>query len=60
MSPRTGRPKVDNPKVVSICIRLDSETEAKLQAYCLRNNVSKGEAIRRGVHLLLAKEKQES
>nr|DAP98574.1 MAG TPA: Alginate and motility regulator [Caudoviricetes sp.] len=59
MSPRTGRPKVDNPKAVSICIRLDSETEAKLQAYCLRNNISKGEAIRRGVHLLLASEKQE-
>lgn len=60
MAPRTGRPKVDNPKSFSFSVRLDSETEAKLQEYCLRNEITKGEAVRRGVHLLLEKEKWKS
>nr|WP_276512869.1 hypothetical protein [Flavonifractor plautii] len=36
---------------------MDAETEKKLQEYCERHNISKGEAIRQGVHLLLATEK---
>ena len=31
MSPRTGRPKSDNPKDIRFCIRLDAETYAKLK-----------------------------
>lgn len=54
MSPRTGRPKVDNPKGVNLTIRLDSETEKKLRQYCESHNITRGEAIRRGIHLLLA------
>ena len=52
MSPRTGRPKVDKPKDIRYSIRLDVETEMKLQKYCKENNISKGEAIRRGIYLL--------
>jgi len=55
LSPRTGRPKAEKPKTVNYSIRLDVETEAKLQQYCKENNITKGEAIRRGIHLLLAK-----
>ena len=51
MSPRTGRPKVDNPKDVKLTIRLDLETEKKLQEYCNVHNISRGEAIRQGIHL---------
>ena len=57
MNPRTGRPKLDNPKKINYSVRLDAETEKKLQEYCERHNISKGEAIRQGVHLLLATEK---
>ena len=53
MSPRTGRPKSENPKTVNYTIRLDVETEKKLQEYCEKHNISRGEAIRRGVGLLL-------
>ena len=57
MSPRTGRPKVDNPKDVKLTIRLDLETEKKLQEYCNVHNISRGEAIRQGIHLLLQQKK---
>lgn len=57
MSPRTGRPKVENPKSISYSIRLDAETEMRLQAYCEKHGITKGNAIRKGIHLLLAQEK---
>ena len=57
MSPRTGRPKAENPKSIKYSIRLDDETEQKLKEYCEKNGITKGEAIRRGIHLLLAEEK---
>ena len=57
MSP-AGRPKVDNPKSDRFSIRLDKETELKLRLYCKKYNLTKGEAIRRGIHLLLEKEKE--
>nr|DAT51049.1 MAG TPA: Alginate and motility regulator [Caudoviricetes sp.] len=57
MSPRTGRPKAENPKDVRFSVRLDTETDRKLQEYCLKNGITKGEAIRNGIQLLLAKKK---
>lgn len=57
MSPRTGRPKAENPKTVKYSIRLDAETEEKLQRYCAEHEITKGEAIRQGIHLLLGEEK---
>lgn len=48
-----GRPKATNPKCVEYGVRLDIDTELKLRAYCEKHNISKGEAIRRGVKLLL-------
>ncbi len=57
MSPRTGRPKADNPKGINLTIRLDSETERLLRQHCEENKITKGEAIRRGIHLLLAQKK---
>ncbi len=58
MSPRTGRPKADNPKSIRYSIRLDVETEQKLNEYCKSHNITKGEAIRQGIHLLLQSEKK--
>lgn len=53
MSPRTGRPKADNPLAIDLKVRLDSDTNQKLLAYCEKNNVTKAEAIRQGIYLLL-------
>lgn len=53
MSPRTGRPKTDNPINIRTSVRLDKETDEKLKEYCEKHNLTKGEAIRKGVHLLL-------
>lgn len=57
MSPRTGRPKADNPKSVNLTIRLDSETENLLRQYCETHKITRGEAIRQGIHLLLTQKK---
>ena len=57
MSPRTGRPKADKPKDIKYSIRLDSETETRLNEYCKEHDITKGEAIRQGIHLLLEQEK---
>ena len=56
MSPRTGRPKLENQINIRTSVRLDKKTDDKLIEYCKKNNISKGEAIRKGVHLLLEKE----
>lgn len=56
VSPRTGRPKAEKPKEIRYSVRLDVETEARLQEYCKRNGITRGEAIRKGIHLLLSQE----
>ncbi len=52
MSPRTGRPKSDNPKSERITVRLDSECIKTLNAYCKQEKIEKAEAIRRGIDKL--------
>ena len=48
MSPRTGRP-TDNPKGTSIHVRLDAKSEEILDAYISKTQVTRAEAIRRGI-----------
>ena len=57
MSPRTGRPKIDNPKNHDIKVRIDEKTNEAIARYARKHNISKTEAIRRGIDLLLATEK---
>ncbi len=52
MSPRTGRPKSENPKSNPIHVRLDDETKAILEAYCSQEKIAKTEGIRRGIQKL--------
>lgn len=52
-----GRPKVDDPKTKRFSVCLDKETEDKLKAYCEEHGITKGEAIRQGIHLLLQQKK---
>lgn len=52
MSPRTGRPKSENPKSNPIHVRLDNETKEILEDYCKQEEIAKTEGIRRGIHKL--------
>ena len=54
-SKKIGRPKSGNPKDNDVKVRLDNETHKKLLEYCSQNNITKAEAIRQGIHLLLQK-----
>lgn len=57
MSPRTGRPRLEDPQTKRLSVCLNQETMNKLEAYCQEQSITKGEAIRRGVLLLLAQKK---
>ncbi len=52
MSPRTGRPKIKNPKSNPIHVRLDDESKQILESYCEQEKIAKTEGIRRGIHKL--------
>ena len=52
MSPRTGRPKSENPKSNPIHVRLDNETKEILDEYWQQEEIPKTEGIRRGIHKL--------
>jgi predicted DNA-binding protein len=55
MSQKTGRPKAAVRKDIRFSIRLDPEESQKLTDYCEKHGISKGEAIRRGICLLIKK-----
>ena len=57
MSP-AGRPKAEKPKEIRYSIRLDLETEEKLKGYCEEHGITRGEAVRKGIHLLLSQNKK--
>lgn len=52
MSPRTGRPKKENPKSNPIHVRLDDKSKEILEAYCEQEKIAKTEGIRRGIEKL--------
>lgn len=52
MSPRTGRPKKENPKSNPIHVRLDEESKEILETYCEQEKIAKTEGIRRGIEKL--------
>ena len=58
MSPRTGRPKINNPKSNDVKVRLDDKTTSELDRYCIEHGITRAEAIRRGIHLLLGNKKE--
>ena len=57
MSPRTGRPKVDNPKEQRFTIRLDNTMGEKLDNYCKIVGKKRAEVIREAIIQLLDKQK---
>lgn len=57
MSPRTGRPKSDNPKDIDVKVRFDKQSHEELMEYCKKNGVTRTEAIRKAVDLLIGCDK---
>jgi hypothetical protein len=53
MSSRIGRPKAENPKSKDIKVRVNEEELRKLDEYCKEQSVTRAEAIRVGINLLL-------
>ena len=52
LSPRTGRPKSDNPKSIETRIRMDKETDEKLRWCAAQKGMSKSDIIREGIDLV--------
>lgn len=52
MSPRTGRPKSENPKSTQLTVRLNDETLDKLDEVAEANSESRVQVIRRGIEKL--------
>ncbi|MCM3701143.1 CopG family transcriptional regulator [Paenibacillus macerans] len=49
---------MDNPKTVSIKVRFDEDTNQALTAYCTKHNITRTDAIRLGLKLLLSEEEK--
>lgn len=52
MSPRTGRPPIENPKSERITVRLGNDESTILRKYCEQEKLERTEAIRRGIRML--------
>lgn len=55
MSPRTGRPKAENPLTIEVKARIDLETNEKLVKYCQDNNKTRTDVVREGIKLVVEK-----
>ena len=55
MSPKTGRPKAENPLTIEVKARIDVETNQKLVEYCNANNVTRKDVVREGIKLVIEK-----
>ena len=52
MSPRTGRPRIENPKGRQLHIRMHKATEEKLERCAAKMHATKTEVIERGIDLV--------
>ena len=49
MSPRTGRPKAENPKSIDVKVRIDKETNNKLEKISIETGKTRAELIRQSI-----------
>lgn len=56
MSPRTGRPKSDNPKSIEVKARIDDKMNEKLTRYCEKHQMSRTDVVRKGLEIVLENE----
>ena len=54
MSPRTGRPKAENPKDIQLKIRADEQTMRDLDFCCENLNKNRSDIIRLGIQKVKA------
>ena len=54
MSPRTGRPKAENPKNIQVKFLADRETVADLSFCCEKLSKTKSDIIRMGIQKVKA------
>ena len=57
MSLRMGRPREENPNTINLTIRINSELNKRLIAYCEEQKISKGEVVRKGIESVLGAKK---
>ena len=53
VSQKKGRPKTEKPKDNRFSIRLDQEMLERMIEYCEKNNMTRADAIRKALGLLL-------
>jgi NRPS condensation-like uncharacterized protein len=53
LSPKTGRPKSQNPKDITVKGRIDAETYKRLMEYCETHNVTVTDVVRKGIDMVL-------
>lgn len=58
MSPRTGRPKAENPKVKQLGVRLDKDALDKLDVLTEHYKETRAEVLRRGIERLFSELKK--
>ncbi len=58
MSPRTGRPKLDNPNSKNLTVRISADLDMRLNEFCTENNITKGEVVREGIEKVLRQNKK--
>lgn len=54
MSPRTGRPKAENPKDIQLKIRADKQTIEDLDFCCEKTNKTRSDVVRLGIQKVKA------
>lgn len=53
MSPRTGRPKLEDPNVIRTSVNLNRNLMDRLEEFRKKNGITKGEAIRLAIKKLV-------
>ncbi len=54
---KMGRPPKPNSNTVGITVKINAESLKKLERYCERNHISKGEAVRRWIDIADSEQK---
>ncbi len=55
MVSKMGRPVIGKPKTIDVKVRLDEDTHKRVLEYSEEHKITKSEAIRRGIDLLIEK-----
>lgn len=56
MSPKTGRPKSDNPLTIEVKARIDIKTNEKLNQYCKEKKITRTAVVRKGIEKILSEQ----